>query len=128
MAKRYERRIYVSYDPITPEYPNAVLLFDSKIAFVLKDRPRGAAEPEQNVKRVNMERFLDMDILDMQKARYKKNKAIALQLSELACETFGEVAKYHFELEGIYRKSMDFSSKERFTLSFCERLRDAYCK
>ena len=128
MAKRYAQRLYVSYDPITPEYPNAVLLFDSKIAFVLKDRARGAADSSRAVKRINMERFLDLDILDMQKARYKQNKALGAEMADLACDTFAEVAKYHFELEAIYRRSMDFSAKERFTLSFCENLKDIYCK
>lgn len=128
MAKRYAQRLYVSYDPIIPEYPNAIFFFDSKIAFVLKDRARGVTELSQKVKRINMERFLDIDLLDMQKAVYKQNKALGTELSELACDAFEEVAKHHFALEAIYRKSMDFPAKERFTLSFCERLKDTYCK
>lgn len=128
MAKRYAQKLYVSYDPITPEYPNAVLFFDSKIAFVLKDRSRNAEDTSRTVKRINMDRFLDLELLDEQKARYKRNRAIGTEISRLACETFAEVAKYHFDLEAIYRKSMDFSAKERFTLSFCEHLRAVYCK
>lgn len=128
MAKRYAQRLYVSYDPITPEYPNGVLLFDSKIAFVLKDRMSATAEPSENVKRINMERFLDFDIMDVQKARYKQNRSLSAEILSLACDAFAEAAKYHFELEEIYRNSMDFPAKERFTLSFCERLRDTYCK
>lgn len=128
MSKRYGQRLYVSYDPITPEYPNAVLLFDSGIAFVLKDRARGAYERAGSVKRINMERFLDMDLLEEKKARHKRNKALCTEISELACDAFSDVARHHFALEAIYRKSMDFAAKERFTLSFCERLKDMYCK
>lgn len=128
MAKRYEHRLYVSYDPITPEYPNAVLLVDREIAFVLKERSRGDCENAQSKKRINMERFLDMDILEAKKTRHKRNKVLGESLADLACEAFDEVARYHFELEAIYRKSMDFAAKECFTRSFCERLRDTYCE
>ncbi len=127
MAKRYAQKLYVSYDPITPEYPDAVLLFEGKVAFVLKDKRRGVTAPSAGVKRINMERFLDADILDEQKARHKQNKALGAELLGLACDEFEEAGKHHFALEAIYRKSMDFSAKERFTLSFCERLRELYC-
>ena len=128
MSKRYGQRLYVSYDPITPEYPDAVFFFDAKVAFVLKDKPSSGGVPYGEIKRINMERFLDLDVLDAQKLHRKQNKSLGGDLCALAEDAFAEVAKYHFELEEIYRKSMDFAAKERFTLSFCERLKDMYCK
>lgn len=128
MSRKYGHKTYVSYDPITPEYPDAVLLFDARVAFVLGDEQGVEREYKCPVKRINMERFLDMDMPCMQKAYYKRMHTLSGELSALACSEFEVVSKYHFELEAIYRKSMDFAAKERFTLSFCERLRDTYCK
>ena len=128
ISRRYAQRIYVSYDPITPEYPNAVLLYDERIAFVLEDKQSSLRRTSATLKRINMERFLDIECLDSVKACHKRNRALAGELFELASKEFETVGKYHFDLEGIYRKSMDFTAKERFTRSFCEQLRDIYCR
>ena len=123
MAKRYAQPFRISYEPIVSEYPNALYLTERKIAFVIKDKRSDRSDGRKNI---NMSRFLDMDMLNAQKMRYKSDIQLYQRILDVACEEFKSVAEYHFELERIYRDSMDFSSKERFTVSFCEMLRDTY--
>ena len=70
-----------------------------------------------------MKRFLDKDIIDSVKQRYKYNMRLYDAFVSSACDCFAEAGKYHFDLEDIYLACMDFDAKERFTASFCERVK-----
>ncbi len=75
-AKQCEMAIRVSFDPIVPEYPNAVFLCESKIAFVLREASQNPTDGREGVKSINMERFLDKSVWDGNKARRRQNKRI----------------------------------------------------
>ena len=122
-AKQCEIPVRVSYDPIMPEYPNAVFLCNSKTAFVLRASTDAGSE---GAKSINMERFLDKSLCDLQKARRKRNKRLLGELMSEAREELVRAGKYHFALERLYVASMDFTAKEAFTDSFCKMLDERY--
>ena len=119
-AQRRDVALRVSYDPIVPSYPNGVYFCDSGVALVATD-PSDTDKDEGTV--INMKRFLDKDIIDSVKQRYKYNMRLYDAFVSSACDCFAEAGKYHFDLEDIYLACMDFDAKERFTASFCERIK-----
>ena len=122
-AGQCEIPVRVSYDPLMPEYPNAVFLSGSNAAFVLREPTESASD---GAKSINMERFLEKSVYDLQKARRKQNKRILGELTSLAQEELVRAGRYHMALEKIYVASMDFSAKEAFTESFCKMLDERY--
>ena len=118
-AQHNDIPLRVSYDPINTDRPNCVYFCNSKIAFV-------ACEPSEvdhsSGVRINMKRFLDKEMIDEIKREYRYNVKLYEALLSSACDSFAEAGKAHFELEKIYSSCMDFSAKERFTVSFCERI------
>lgn len=107
----------VSYQPLMPELPDALLFLDSGICFVLGDT--GAREADG---RVNMKRFVDGEKLSEAKVDYRINERLREALLSSAAEALSDAGRYHFELERIYASCMDFDALGRFTRSFCQRL------
>lgn len=118
-AQRNNIPMRVSYDPINTDRPDCVYFCNSKIAFV-------ACEPSDADRsrcvRINMKRFLDKEKIDEVKREYRYNVKLYEALLSSACDSFAEAGEAHFELEKIYSSCMDFSAKERFTASFCDRI------
>ena len=119
-AQRNNIPLRVSYDPINTDRPDCVYFCNSGVAFVVCepcDADRSLGEL------INMKRFLDTEKLDRIKKEYRYNVKLYDALLSSACDSFGEAGDAHFALEEIYSSCMDFSAKEKFTLSFCEMLR-----
>ena len=119
-AQRNDIPVKVSYDPINSSLPNCVYFCNSGIAFA-EAQPSEANKEDGTL--INMKRFLEKDIIDGVKQKYKYNMRLYDAFVSSACDSFAEAGEYHFELEKIYLSCMDFDAKERFTRSFCEQLK-----
>lgn len=109
-------RAQVSYTPLDISKPDAVYFPDSGIAFVLD------GEEREDALRINMDRFVDCAKIKEVKAEYRANHRLYEALMSSAVEALAEAGRYHFRLEDIYVKCMDFEAESRFTAEFCERL------
>jgi hypothetical protein len=109
-AKRFNRPISVSYDPLFFKRPNALRI--GKTVLVATHSPD--AESTQGYLRVgssvDAERILRIN--EMQKA-----------LLDEAVGEFSSAAQVHFGIEEIYIDAMNFSLKEEFTRDFIEKLK-----
>ena len=112
-------RIRVSYYPLDPSYPDAVLFEDCGVAFVLD---RGECEGE----RISLKRFFDFSPSGLggvegkrAKKEYRTNFKLCEGLIQSACDRLFEAGEYHFALEEIYKEQMDFEKMENFSREFC---------
>lgn len=117
-ARKKECPVRVSYQPLSPSLPNAVLFEESGDCFVLGRR--GEREPDG---RINMRRFVDADAIRSVKSEIRVNGRLREALVDSAIEALAEAGRYHFELETIYVSCMDFEAQSRFCRSFCQKLR-----
>ena len=112
--------ISVSYCPINPSYPDALLFEDSGVAFALED----ASQKENEIYAyINMKRFVTKSARkpDVNK-EYKKYARLLDGLVEAAMGELAAAGREHFELEEIYRSNMDFASQRKFLSSVCEKI------
>ncbi len=116
-ARERKMKVRVSYTPLMPSLPDAVLLTESNIAFVLF----GESDMEGAVK-INMRRFIDDSIIDGIKSEYRLNRRLKDALLDSAVESLSEAGRYHFELEKTYISCMDFDAEDRFIKSFCKKI------
>ena len=114
--------ISVSYYPLDPTYPDGVFFEESRVAFVLD---RGASEGE----RIGVKRFLDTSKEGFKKAKgeYKTDQRLCEGLCRSALDRLAEAGEYHFRLERIYGRQMDFVKMGEFTRDFIGSLM-AYMK
>ncbi len=119
-AEKKNIELLVSWDPINPELPNSVYFCNEKIAFV---RVKEDALLKSDSAKINMKRFLDADSISKIKSEFRQNKKICDQLLMSAADSLAKAGESHFELERIYSSCMDFSAKEEYTVSFCEKIR-----
>lgn len=108
----------VSFCPINPELPDAVLFMESGVAFVLGEHTE--REPDG---RVNMKRFVDAEKLAPAKLEYRTSRRIFDALVESATEALREAGRYHMELERIYSACMDFEAERAFLAEFCRKIK-----
>lgn len=112
-------RISVSYEPLCPEFPNAVFFEESKTLFVLcEERAKGA---------VSLRRALDLSALSKRerndlKAKSRGAKRISDALVLSAAEELKKAGEAHFELERIYRANMDFAALDAYSKRICEQI------
>lgn len=114
--KRLEVRI--SHDPVEAEKIDGLFLCQSGIAFVVC--------PEQECDyphhRISMRRFVDTASMKRVRRELRSINRISRALRGEALDALEKVREVHFRLENIYSEAMDFSAKEAFTKSFCEKL------
>ena len=118
-AKAKRQPIRMSVDPLDPSRPDALYLEDIGVAFVLADGEGG--DPEIGTK-INMKRFIDDSIIADKKGEYKINVRIFSALLDGARQSLVTAGEYHFKLEGIYSKCMDFCAQNIYTDEFCKKL------
>ena len=116
-AQKKNCAVRVSYRPLLPELPDAVMLTESGVCFVM-----GVHSDIDFDGRVNMKRFIDGEGLCAVKTEYRINKRLCEALTDSAIEALADAGRYHFKLEEIYVSSMDFSAEEKFAKSFCAKL------
>lgn len=123
-AAKKEIKVRVSYSPIDPSYPDAVLFEDCKWAFVIEAETSPGA-----FARINTERFVNFSVAGITQERAKKIKRehkLAGRLYEglvrSAEDCLEEAGKYHFELEEIYGKCIDFEAQSNFVTALCDKI------
>ena len=106
----------VSYSPLEPHKPDGIYFPDGGIALIVsqEEAPVGAAS-------VNMNRFIDGDVLDTVKPEYRHNSRLFEALLTSAVDSLSLAGRYHFELEEIYSSCMDFDAESRYTEEFCKK-------
>lgn len=119
-AKKRKNALKVSYDPLVSERVDALLFEDAKVAFVLD---RDADECKYD-KYIYMKRFFKIPRGELSEVRRRSVECedVCESLLEEAQKSLLRAGKYHFELERIYKKCMDFDSLERFSHSLCEKI------
>lgn len=112
-AERKGIGVRVSYDPLNTAVPDAVLLEESGIAFVV------GGDSEDADGAVNMKRFINCPS-ESAEARKEIRRAIKARdaLVDYACERLAEAGEAHFGLERLYGAAMDFFAESEF----CESL------
>ena len=115
MAKKV--RAQISYDPLEPQKPDGVYFPDDQVALLLcgGEIPEGAAV-------INMNRFIIGEKLQSVKTEYRQNRRLRDALLGAAVDALGTAGTYHFQLEDVYKESMDFEAETAFTDDFCRRL------
>ena len=123
-ARRKGCKICVSYNPLSPDYPDAVFFEESKTLFTLcEPRTKGA---------VSLRRALDISIFSKVqknelKAKSRNAKRISDSLILAATDELKVAGEAHFELEKIYRSNMDFSALNAYTSQLTEQILD-FCR
>ena len=112
-AKEKKLAITVSRDPLIPERPDAVLVHSLDRLYFIGNG---------GDKSVNMLRFFDSVAFKEVKSRQKHLSSLTLELLDNAKKCFECAAEYHFSLEKIYGKAMDFALKEEFTDNFLSEM------
>lgn len=111
-VKKRNNSYIVSYDPLLPNYADAVCLPNAGITFTL-----GTSEE----RKINVKRFVNDAEFKAIRSELKKIEAEAKRIEELAILSFAEIKKYHFTLEEIYMSAMDFHKKEEYTKNFLKK-------
>ncbi len=93
----------ISYDALDPEKINMIYIPSCKTLFS-KNTALG--------KHINTKRFIDHDAYRSIKNRSQQTQKLIASFSDMAFQCLEEAGKYHFKLEDIYIKAMDFKKKE----------------
>ncbi len=103
IAKR--KSLFTVYSPGATDTSNAVALYFPEIsfAFVICD------DDGRNYRQINMDRFVDIDILRMNKQKNRFARRCLSSLYEGAQKTLDEIFEKHALLEKYYAEAMDFS-------------------
>lgn len=118
LLKAKRRHVQISCSPLDIGYINGIYLPDLKIAFIVDN----GVKPKENDKIINTERFVNHEIVRLNRAKIRFGKRCCTSLTEGALETLGEIKKLHFELEDIYIGAMDFRRKEEYTKKLLIRI------
>lgn len=116
-AKKKGCSVRVSYSPLSPDFPNAVLFEKSGVCYVLGEH--GEKIPDG---RIHMRRFLNAELLKSVKQEFRYYHRLCTALTDSALEALGEAGRYHRDLETIYGSCMDFEAEQRFCRSFCQKI------
>ena len=106
--------ITMSYSPLTPDVPDAVMLNETQTAFIIAD---GAHN--DSWKKINMKRFASGEGIEKIREEYRGNVRIQNALVLSAEERLSDVGRYHFELEKLYSACMDFQKMNEYTDKLC---------
>ncbi|MBE6667413.1 MAG: hypothetical protein E7607_03780 [Ruminococcaceae bacterium] len=117
MAADKKLEITVSYSPLIPDLPDAVMLNETKTVFIVTD-----GDYEDGWHKINMKRFADAEKINLIRGEYRSNQRIKDALVLSAEERLSDAGRYHFELEKIYTSCMDFDSMIVYTEKLCQRI------
>ena len=117
------RGMYVSYDPVYAHKIDGLYYPDSGLC-ILVGLGDAAISVEDGIplRSIPLRRLADAEVMRALRGEIRHAVALREELTESALRELATAAKYHFELESIYSKAMDFEAKEAFTESFCAEL------
>lgn len=120
-ARRKGCKVSVSYDPLSPDFPDLVFFEESKTLFALcPPRTHGA---------ISLRRLLDISLFSKReknelKAKSRNAKRLSEALIIAATDELKSAGEAHFQLENIYRSNMDFYALDAYTLRLTEQIID----
>ncbi len=103
----------VSFDPITPEHVDGIYLESEHTAFVIEQNEKAVSydlseKPENNTVLVNSKRFVDIEALRDVRSELRYTARLAQSSLDGALHALSKAKIYHFLLEDIYGKAMDW--------------------
>ena len=117
MAADKKLEITVSYSPLIPDLPDAVMLNETKTVFIVTN-----GDYEDGWHKINMKRFADAEGINRIRGEYRSNSRIKDALALSAEERLSDAGRYHFELEKIYSACMDFDEMNSYTEKLCNKI------
>ena len=126
-GKKNKNALRVSFDPLEPDRPDALMFLRSGTAFVTAKNDVMSGVPEnKSANYINMKRFVANFTSDTAiiRSEYKKGEKLCNELFGLATDKLAMAGEYHFALEDIYIKCMDFDALGRFSTEFCDKVLD----
>lgn len=103
----------VSFDPITPDHADGIFIEDDETAFVVdrgceKCAADGLENAKNNTVLVNTKRFVDIEALRDIRSELRYTAKLAESSLDGALHALSKAKIYHFLLEDIYGKTMDW--------------------
>ena len=103
----------ISFDPITPEHIDGIYLEEERIAFITEQNGDGDVTDEpknlkNNTSLVNTKRFVDIETLRDARSELRYTARLAQSSLDGALHSLAKAKIYHFLLEDIYGKAMDW--------------------
>ena len=110
--KKYSVNARISFDPICPEYVDGIFLEDEGIAFLTERNSMQKENCDQNeekeIIRINSKRFVDLESLRDVRSELRYTAHLAQSSLDGALHALSKAKIYHFLLEDIYGKAMDW--------------------
>lgn len=114
--KQKNQRYQVSFCPLNPAFPDALYVPAADTAYLCRsDIPSGA-------ECVNMDRFLDLDIIRANRAKLRFGRQCTQSLTDGALSELADIGTLHRQLEDCYITAMDFRRKEEFTKKLLHKI------
>ncbi len=111
VLKKCDVAARVSFDPICPEHVDGIFLEKEKTAFVLGKEPAEKNKCDlsnENIVFVNSKRFADLEKLRDLRSELRYTERLAESSLDGALHALSKAKIYHFLLEDIYGKAMDW--------------------
>ena len=123
-----EVSVRVSYDPVCPERVDGIFLEGERTAFITACDAQEKFEGEvskaegREVALINSKRFVDTESLRAVRGDLRYTDRLAQSSLDGALHALSKAKIYHFLLEDIYGKAMDWSKFEKICAELCERI------
>jgi hypothetical protein len=103
----------VSFDPITPEHVDGIYLEDDQTAFIIDQNSNITGEnlshtSQNNTISLNSKRFVDIEALRDIRSELRYTARLGQSSLDGALHSLSKARIYHFLLEDIYGKAMDW--------------------
>jgi hypothetical protein len=113
----------VSFDPITPEHVDGIYLEDDQTAFIIDQNSNITGEnlsytPQNNTISLNSKRFVDMEALRDIRSELRYTARLGQSSLDGALHSLSKARIYHFLLEDIYGKAMDWKRFSELDIKF----------
>jgi hypothetical protein len=117
----------ISRHPILPDRTDAMLLTESKTAFVVCETQELPMLTElwPRARVISMRRMMQKDSLRALRDELRRLDRLRTALLDEAVSQMSKASNAHFCLERIYSSAMDFAAKEKYTTELCRHLFDA---
>lgn len=115
-AQKKRSPVYVSYCPLEPDEPDALLFTDTKTAFVIGE---GYVEGKEN-RHLDIKRFVELSraqTADLGRS-LREHEGAKNAVMSLAHGSLTRAGEYHFLLEDIYSSYVDFCALNDFSDAF----------
>lgn len=125
LLKGFRVTARISYDPICPRHVDGIYIEDNDVAFVLCDGSddimRIESEDLQTTDQptvINVRRFINVEKLRENRSEIRYTAHLAQNSLDGALHALAKAKIYHFLLEDVYGKAMNWRKKDEFEKTF----------